>query len=418
MSYFQINGGRRLRGELNVQGAKNSVLPILAATVLLEGQSVIKNCPRLRDVDITLQILRHLGCKVTRNGNEITVDASTVTCADVPHELMDSMRSSIVFMGALLARCGEATAGMPGGCDIGLRPIDLHLNALGKLGAEIYTEGGRIVTKAERLKGCDIALTFPSVGATENAMLAASRAEGLTRIQNAACEPEIVDLARFLMSCGVRVGGAGTPTISIRGGLTAREVTHTVIADRIVAATYMAAVAAAGGEVWLNKVDTRQCGAVIAALTQAGCRIEIHASRLYVEQTGRLQAVPLLKTMPYPGFPTDAQAPLMAALTKAQGTSVVVETIFENRYRHVGELARMGADIKIEGRAAVVMGVEALQGARVESPDLRSGAALVVAGLGANGTTQVNNIKYIDRGYDRLEDALVAIGADIVRVQG
>lgn len=419
MSAFLIEGGRRLSGSVAVQGAKNSVLPILAATILTGGISVIHNCPRLTDVDASLAILRHLGCKVCWDGTDITVDSGPMDRYDVPDRLMREMRSSVVFLGAILGRMGCAELSMPGGCELGPRPIDLHLAALKEMGACIDGQGGSLNCRCpSRLQGREIVLSIASVGATENVMLAACCAEGTTVISNAAREPEIVDLQCFLRAAGADVAGAGSSTVVIRGGHSLHQAEHTIIADRIVAATYLSATAAAGGEVELTGVDRRCMLPVLEAYRMAGCEIHTWSDRVQMTCPSRIRGVRPIRTAPYPGFPTDAQPPVLAALCTAEGTSVFVETIFENRFRHCGELLRMGADVRVEGRVAVVCGVERLRGALVHAPDLRGGAALVVAALGAEGTSQLTGLSHIDRGYSRLEQDLKQLGAKISRVAG
>lgn len=414
MSVFQIEGGHPLSGSVRVQGAKNSVLPILAATLLAGGQCLLRNCPRLTDVDNTLSILRHLGCRVEREGDAVTVDSGVLTGWDVPDRLMREMRSSVVFLGSILGRMGKAELTYPGGCKLGPRPIDLHLSALRTLGAGIQERNGRLCCEGT-LTGGDITLSLPSVGATENAMLAAVAAKGVTTITNAAREPEIVDLQNFLCALGADVRGAGTSVITIRGGLPLHGGEYTIMADRIVAATYLSAVASAGGEGEITGVDWRQLSTVTAVFTEAGCRVESTPTSISIHAPERLKGVRPIRTAPYPGFPTDAQAVVMAALCKAQGTTVFVENMFDSRYRHVDELSRMGADIRVEGRVAVVCGVERLSGARLLSTDLRGGAALAVAALGAEGESILSGLKHVDRGYTDLALDLRTLGAKVVR---
>ncbi len=414
MSVFQIEGGHPLSGSVRVQGAKNSVLPILAATLLAGGQCLLRNCPRLTDVDNTLSILRHLGCRVEREGDAVTVDSGVLTGWDVPDRLMREMRSSVVFLGSILGRMGKAELTYPGGCELGPRPIDLHLSALRTLGAGIQERNGRLCCEGT-LTGSDITLSLPSVGATENAMLAAVAAKGVTTITNAAREPEIVDLQNFLCALGADVRGAGTSVITIRGGLPLHGGEYTIMADRIVAATYLSAVASAGGEGEITGVDWRQLSTVTAVFTEAGCRVESTPTSISIHAPERLKGVRPIRTAPYPGFPTDAQAVVMAALCKAQGTTVFVENMFDSRYRHVDELSRMGADIRVEGRVAVVCGVERLSGARLLSTDLRGGAALAVAALGAEGESILSGLKHVDRGYTDLALDLRTLGAKVVR---
>lgn len=413
MSFYEICGGRPLRGELRVQGAKNSALPILAAALLAPGQSVIRNCPDLSDVTAALEILRLLGCRTVREGDAVLIDASQLTGCGIPDRLMREMRSSVIFLGALLARLGRAELSYPGGCELGPRPIDLHLAALRGLGAEITEEQGRLTcTQGQGLAGRELCLSIPSVGATENAMLAACGAQGLTTIVGAAREPEIVDLQRFLNAMGARVSGAGSPMIAIQGGAPLHPAEHTVMGDRIAAATYLCAVGAAGGELRLTGVDPADLAAVCCCLEEAGCRLHTDGEGLSIAASGRMRGIRTVRTAPYHGFPTDAQAILMAALAGGTGTTMIVENMFDSRYRHVDELARMGADIQLAGRVAVVTGSR-LHGAAVRSTDLRGGAALVVAALGAEGVSRVSGLSHIRRGYQGLDDSLSALGADI-----
>ena len=416
MSAFFITGGRALSGAVEVHGAKNSVLPILAATILSGGESVIHNCPRLTDVEASVAILRHLGCRVDWEGDVITVNSAPMCRWDVPEALMREMRSSVIFLGAILARAGRAELSMPGGCELGPRPIDLHLAALRRMGAEIKEAGGRLSCRCVRpLEGCDITLSIASVGATENAMLAACACRGITTIYNAAREPEIADLQAYLRAAGAKVDGAGSSTVVIQGGGALHDGEHRVIGDRIVAATYLATAASAGGDIAVRGVDYRQLSTVTGLFREAGCRISSTPEEIRLTQRGILKGVPPLRTAPYPGFPTDAQPPVMGALARSRGTTVFVENIFENRYRHVGELARMGASIRVEGRVAVVCGVERLHGAPVEAADLRGGAALLVAALGAEGETTLTGLAHLDRGYWGLDTSLQSLGAQVRR---
>ena len=416
MSAIIIRGGRPLSGSLTVQGAKNSVLPILAATLLSGEVCRIRHCPRLRDVETAMEILRHLGCRADWQGRDLLVDAADLTRWDVPDHLMSRMRSSVVFLGAILARCGQAEMTYPGGCELGARPIDLHLAALRSMGAAIQETGGRLACRRERLTGTEIVLSLPSVGATENAMLAAVCAAGTTTITNAARAPEIVDLQGFLRAIGAKVHGAGSSVITVEGGVPLHGGSYAVMGDRIVAATYLAAAASAGGTVEVTGVDSRPLSTVSAVLREAGCDVQSGAESIRLRRDGPLQGVRPVRTAPYPGFPTDAQAPLMAALTRGKGCTVFVENIFESRYRHVDELSRMGADIRVEGRVAVVYGVPRLHGAQVRATDLRGGAALAVAALGAEGRSELTGVHHIDRGYQSLEGDLRRLGAEIRRI--
>ena len=414
MSYYVVQGGQTLRGSVPISGAKNSVLPILAATLLNGGRNVLHNCPDLRDVRSAIQILEHLGCKVSREGDTVTVDSTVVDRWDVPHELMREMRSSVIFLGPILARCGRARLSLPGGCDIGQRPIDLHLTALRKLGTVIREQGGDILCEASDLQGRDIILSFPSVGATENTLLTATACSGVTRIINAAREPEIADLQEFLCKAGALVSGGGESVITVSGTTPRRDVEHTILPDRIEAATFLCATAACGGEVTLTGVEPEHVGTVIQCLRDGGCAVRSAGRTITLLAPQRLGSMPTVRTMPYPGFPTDSQAPLMAAACTAQGSALFIETIFENRFRHAAELQRMGADIRISGRTALVTGRQ-LHGARVRSTDLRGGAALVVAALAAQGESRVEALIHIDRGYEHFAEKLTGLGAKIQR---
>lgn len=413
MAKLIINGGKPLSGETEICGAKNAALPILAATVLCDGISVIHNCPDLSDVDAAVKILSHLGCKCKREGSTVIVDSTGVTSNCIPDDLMREMRSSIVFLGAIAGRTGAADLSFPGGCELGPRPIDLHLAALRQLGVEIDENHGRLLCRTDGIKGAVINLSIPSVGATENIMLAACISKGKTVIHNAAREPEIDDLADFLNKCGADVRGAGSSNIEIYGVSSLSGCEHTVIPDRIIAATYMSAAAVSGGSVVIRNIVLPHLFPVIEYFKEAGCRLDFGRNSLRITPPTRLQPLPTVRTMAYPGFPTDAQPPMLAMSTVAEGTSMFVETIFENRFRYVSELVRMGAKIKVEGRVAVVEGVSSLSGAEVSATDLRGGAAMVVAALAARGTTVIDNISHIERGYEKIENALSAVGADI-----
>lgn len=412
---FEVRGGVPLQGEIAVQGAKNSVLPILAATILHAGVCVIEQCPNLRDVHSAISILEHLGCKVQKEQHTLTVDAQTLRCCNIPDALMREMRSSVIFLGAILARTGCAELYLPGGCELGNRPIDFHLSALRDLGAEVEEEGGHIRCRGNGLVGREILLPFPSVGATENIMLAATAAKGTTRIRNAAREPEIEDLANFLQKMGIVVRGAGGSVVEIECARKTQDVVHRVMPDRIVAATYLIGAAMTGGDVLLTDLVPEHIATVSSLLESSGCQLDIGENQIHIRGQKNLKSCGTVRTMPYPGFPTDAQAPLMAFATQCSGTAVFVENIFDSRYRHVSELVRMGANIQVVGRVAVVEGKSALLGARVSAADLRGGAALVLAALCAEGTSQISEIKYIDRGYESFEAGLRQLGAEIVR---
>ncbi|WP_295585779.1 UDP-N-acetylglucosamine 1-carboxyvinyltransferase [uncultured Oscillibacter sp.] len=411
MGEIIIDGGVRLEGEVSVQGAKNSVLPILAATILTGDQVALEGCPHLRDVDASVEILESLGCRARWEGDTLSVDTASMSGCAISDALMRRMRSSAIFLGAVLARCGRADMSYPGGCELGPRPIDLHLSGLRDLGAVIREEGGMLRCEAPRLTGREIVLALPSVGATENLMLAACGAEGVTVIANAAREPEIVDLQDFLNACGADVAGAGSSAVTVRGGRKLHGCRYGCMSDRIVAATYLCAAAAAGGDIFLRRARERHLATVTAALRRAGCAITSDAAGIACRCPGRPGSAGHVRTAPYPGFPTDAQAVLMAAVCRGRGTTVFEENIFENRYRHVDELVRMGACIRVSGRTAVVTGVERLSGAAVRCTDLRGGAALCVAALGARGRTRVDETEHIDRGYEDIVRDLTALGA-------
>ena len=414
MDSWHIRGGRRLEGVSFIQGSKNASLPILAASIIAPAESSLINVPQLRDIDAALRILRHLGCTAEQCENEVYIDARGLVRSTIPHELMLEMRSSVIFMGALLARCGEARLSPPGGCQLGKRPIDLHLKALRALGAEIEESGGEIVCRSSDLKGTKIELSFPSVGTTENAMLAAAAAEGETLILGAAREPEIVALQEYLRKLGVEISGAGGERIVIGGRSAVTHARQRIVSDRIVASTLACAVAAAGGSVELRGVEPAHFSTLLHFLNQAGCDIINEKRSVWIRSDGRLRAVEEVSTRPYPGFPTDAQPVLMAALLKAEGRSVLTENIFENRFRQVPELRRLGADIAVSGKSAEIWGVESLRGAALTATDLRGGAAMIVAGLSAEGETVIYDEGHIRRGYERFDMRLRSLGADIV----
>ena len=411
-----VRGGKPLQGDVWVQGAKNSALPILAATVAVRGVSVIENCPMLSDTAAMLDILEYIGCRISKYGNSVTVDSSRITKCDVSCALMRKLRSSIIILGALLAGVGEASVCTPGGCELGARPIDLHLDGFKTLGAEICERDGRIDARRGIRGGGEVVLAFPSVGATENLMIYGTCCKEPITIVNAAREPEICDLGAFLNSAGFDVRGEGTAVIRVsRGRPRRRNICHRIIPDRIAAATWMCAVASAGGEAELlgvNKTDT-----VGDVLSLAGCIIEPTDNGVYVCRKYGLKAPErMIRTGPYPCFPTDAQPLVSSVLTRARGTSVFEENMFEMRFAHMEELVRMGADVKLNGKFAVINGVDKLAGKTVSSHDLRGGAALIVAGLAAEGETEVQNIEYVDRGYECIEGALRGLGAEISRV--
>lgn len=414
MSEFIINGGKRLSGEINVQGAKNSVLPVLAATVLCHGESVVHNCPDIADVTTSLKILEQIGCSYKKCDSTVVVDSCVVSGHVIPENLMREMRSSVVFLGAILARTGSAVISSPGGCELGPRPIDLHLSSLKKLGARIREEHGFLFFDVDKgLHGAEITLGFPSVGATENIILAAATASGLTVIHNAAKEPEISDLADFLNNAGARIYGSGSDTIFIHGVDRLYACEHTIIPDRIVAATYMACAAVTGGDIILKKIMPSHMTAIIDVFRESGCRVEVSGKSMRIVAPQRLLRVADIRSLTYPAFPTDAGPVVLAMLCKAKGSSVFTENIFENRFRYVDELNRLGARIKTKGKVAVIEGVSRLSGAPCRATDLRGGAALITAGVAADGTTVIGETHHILRGYDDIAGGLKNLGADI-----
>ncbi len=412
MEKFIVEGGYPLCGVADVQGAKNSVLPIMAASLVCDGECIIENCPRITDTDAAIEILRELGAVVTVHNDYITVNPAYAVRYEIPDRLMRKMRSSIMFLGAILTRSGRALVSFPGGCELGQRPIDLHLAALSAMGVKIEESYGFLDCYTDGLKGCEITLSFPSVGATENIMLAAVKAKGITVINNPAKEPEIEDLQNFLCKMGAKISGAGTNRIVIEGVKILNGVKHRVIPDRVAAATYLFAVAATRGNALIRKCCPQHLSTVTALLRDAGCEVDVLDSTISIE-CDRLRSLRVVRTMPYPGFPTDMQAPLMALMCVAKGSTVFIETIFESRYKHVGELVRMGAKITTEGRVAVVEGVPHLKSAAVEATDLRGGAALMIAGLAAEGETVISNLHHIKRGYECPEKILSSLGAKI-----
>ena len=415
MDKIIVNGGRKLNGEITVQGAKNSVLPILVATLLVDGVSVIHNCPMLSDVDATIKILQYLGCKVSRENHTVTVDSTNVFRDDVPDNLMREMRSSVILVGSLIGKHHKAIFSYPGGCDIGSRPIDLHLKAFEKLGINKQEEYGKINCNTDKVIATEINLDFPSVGATENIILASVLGEGETKIINAAMEPEIVDLQEMLCKMGAKVNGAGTNIITIQGvKKLKKEVSYNIMSDRIEAGTLLCATAITGGNIKLNKVNPEHITPIVEKLIEMGCDIKIEKDTMIMKAPKKLKATSI-RTMPYPGFPTDLQSIIVAPLCVASGTSIVVENIFENRYRYTQELERMGAKINIEGRTAIIKGVRKLYGTNVKAFDLRGGASVVLAGLVAKGKTEVDDIKYVLRGYENIDLKLNSLGANIQR---
>ena len=417
MSRLIISEGKPLNGRVHVSGAKNSVLPIIAASLLTDGKSVIEEIPYLNDVKIMCDLVQSLGANITLSDKQdkLEISCNSLSNTTAPYELVNKMRASFLVAGPLLARLGYVRISLPGGCAIGSRPVDLHLKGFMALGAVITQGHGYIEAKMNgRLKGGKVYFDFPSVGATENIMMAASLADGMTTIENAAIEPEIVDLATFLISMGADIKGAGTDTIKISGVCGLKAASHSIIPDRIEAGTYMVAAAITGGDVIVENVVTDHLKPVTAKLREAGVEVSEELTSIRVRRRD-LQAVDI-KTHPYPGFPTDMQSQMTSLLSMACGTSMVIETIFENRFMHVCELKRMGANIKVEGRSAIIEGCSKLTGAKVKATDLRAGAALILAGLCAEGTTEILDIEHVDRGYIRIDEKLKSLGANITRV--
>lgn len=406
-----------LKGAVKISGAKNSVLPIMAASLLAQDKVILEDIPALRDVEVISEVLSSLGADVKKHSDGIIeINSSNIDNSEAPYDLIKKMRASFLVIGPLLARMGRARVSLPGGCAIGARPIDLHLKGLSALGAKIELGHGYVEAQADKLIGDKIYLDFPSVGATENIMMAATMADGQTIIQNAAEEPEIVDLANFLNSLGANIKGAGTDTIKIQGVKELGGTRHTVIPDRIETGTYMVAAAITGGDVTIKNALTDHLKPMIAKLKECGVEIYENGDEIRVNASNGINAIDI-KTLPYPGFPTDMQSQFMSLLSVAKGTSVIIETVFENRFMHVSELNRMGANIKIEGHSAVVQGVGVLEGAQVRATDLRAGAALILAGLVAEGTTEINDIHHIERGYVGIENKLRSLGANIERME-
>lgn len=417
MSKIVVEKSPPLKGTIRVSGAKNSALPILAASLLGTEDIILEDVPDLKDVDVICDVLTSLGSKVERHpGGRILINSANVNKFETPYEMMDKARASFLVVGPLLTRFGQAKTSLPGGCAIGTRPIDLHLKGFKALGAETDVDHGYVGVSADKLVGARIYLDFPSVGATENVIMAAVLAEGETVLDNAAMEPEIVDLANFLSKMGADIKGAGTSSIRIRGVEKLGGAIHSVIPDRIEAGTYMVASAITGGDVIIDNVIPSHIKPAIAKLRETGCEIWENGDKIRVIGNKNLKPIDI-KTLPYPGFPTDLQAQFMALMTVTKGTSVIIETVFENRFMHVDELKRMGANIKIDGRSAIVQGVESLTSAPVKATDLRAGAALILAGLVAEGDTIIDNIYHIDRGYDGIEKKLAKIGAKIYRTE-
>ncbi len=414
MDEILINGGKRLCGDVRISGAKNSALPILASTILGGGECVITNVPRVVDVLTMGKLLGILGVKVSHEGNRAAIEAGRIESTEAPYDLVKTMRASVLVLGPLLARWGEAKVSLPGGCAIGSRPVNLHLAGLAKLGADISIDHGYITAKAARLKGGRIYCDTPTVTGTENLMMAASLAEGTTVLENAAKEPEILDLADFLVKRGARIHGAGTDVITVEGVRELHGGDHEVIPDRIEAGTYLAAAAITRGDVTVTHCRPNHFESVLMKLREAGAEIQEEKDSVRLTMPKSLRGTDV-RTLPFPGFPTDMQAQMAALMSLAEGTSVVTETVFESRFMHVEELRRMGADIRVEGNRLLVTGCKQLTGAPVMASDLRASAGLIVAGLAAEGTTQVQRVYHLDRGYERIEEKLGALGAQIQR---
>lgn len=416
MAKYIVEPLKKLRGEIRVDGAKNGALPLMAAALLATEPCVIEDIPDISDVGIMSELLRSLGAKVVREGNTMHIHTEAIIAHEAPYEYVSKMRSSFDVMGPLLARTGIARCPLPGGCAIGERPIDLHIKGFKALGAEVTFGHGFVEARAKKLVGDTVYLDFPSVGATKNIMMAATLAEGITHIENAAKEPEIVDIANFLNKIGAKVSGAGTDTIRITGVKALGGAKHTVLPDRIEAGTYLIMAGMLNSDVLIKNIEPSHLKPVIAKLKECGVELTEVDDAIRVKSSGKLKAVDIT-TLPYPGFPTDLQAQFMALLTMAQGSSVVMETVFENRFMHVSELNRMGAQIKIEGHSAIIAGGSKLQGAQVRATDLRAGAALILAGLVADGNTEIHDIYHIDRGYNDLVGKLRGLGIKITRVE-
>ncbi len=413
---LQMTGGNPLRGEVTVQGAKNSALPLMAASVLCDGDTALTNVPRLTDVFAACRILNKLGCRCYIGQNCVNISQNGLTGCEIPDEDMRQMRSSVMFLGPILGKTGRCVITMPGGCELGPRPIDLHLDAMRQMGAAVTEDQGKIVCDAgKRLHGARIPLPFPSVGVTENVIMAAVLADGETVLTNAAREPEITDLANFLNRCGAQISGAGEGTVVIRGINKLQGCAYRVMPDRIAAFTWLCAGAATGGAVCVQEAEPADMESCLSVLEAAGCRLGICGSRIFLDGSGLFRRVRGIRTMPYPGFPTDAQAIVTPVLCLSRGTSVIEETIFESRYKHVGELLRMGADIRVSGRTAVITGVPKLHGAAVKAMDLRGGAALAVAAAAADGETRISGLHHIDRGYESFAEIFNNLGCRTVR---
>ena len=412
MAEYIIEGGKKIEGEVRISGSKNASLPIIAATILNTGKTTLYNVPNIHDTQMMFEILKKLGGKIVKKNNKVIIDTSNISIYEIPEDLMRQMRSSVIIVGALIGRYKEAKFSYPGGCDIGTRPIDLHLKAFEKLGININKNYGNITCFCDKIAGEKIDFEFPSVGATENTILASCLAEGKTTITNAAREPEIIDLQNFLNKMGAKIKGAGTSKIEIEGVKKLKDISYTIMPDRIEAGTFLCMAAITNGNIKLKNINSDNIIPVINKLEEAGCIIKIQKNELEIKGPKRLKSVDI-KTMPYPGFPTDMQSVFATALTTAKGTSMIIENIFESRYKYTQELIRMGAKITVEGKTAVIKGVRKLYGTTVKATDLRGGAAMVVAGIAAKGITTVENIEYILRGYERFDEKIRNLGISI-----
>ncbi len=415
MDSYIIEGGRKLEGQIDISGSKNATLPIMAACILTKGINTLYNVPDIYDVSIMVNILEYLGCKIYRNNDKIVIDSRNINKCSIPEVLMRKMRSSVMLVGAIIGRMKECVFSYPGGCEIGARPIDLHINAFRKLDIQVKEDGGYIYCETCKINNTEVNLDFPSVGATENIILVSALGEGTTIIKNAAREPEIIDLQDILNKMGAKIEGAGSNVITIKGVKKLREVEYEIMPDRIEAGTFICAATATKGHVILNKVNTDHISSIISKVEEAGAKIKLYDNKLEILSEKRLHAIDNIRTMPYPGFPTDMQSQFISMLITAKGTSIITENIFENRFKFINELIRMGAKISIEGRTAIIKGVKKISGSLVEASDLRGGAALIIAGLIANGKTRIININHILRGYENIEIKLNSLGANIVR---
>lgn len=416
MSRLIITGGNKIRGAVDIHGAKNAVLPILAATILTKGISIIHNCPKLKDVNVTIDILKFLGAKAERKDDTLIIDTTEELRHDIPENLMHELRSSVVFMGAILSRCKKAKISSPGGCELGPRPIDLHISSLRELGVSIVETDEFLECDGASMTSGEIVLAFPSVGATENILLASCIGKGLTTIRNAAKEPEIVDLANFLNKMGAKISGAGTETIYIDAVESLCGTEYSIMSDRIVAVTYLCCAAVTGGEIEIRKVNPNNFEECLKYFLRCGCRIGVGEDRVYLKAPKRLKAIEFIETKPYPEFPTDAQSLFLAMLATAEGKSIIRENIFKSRFKVASALSEMGADITVSEQTALIRGKRRLKGTCVTAPDLRGGAGLIIAALAAKGTTEIYKPCYIDRGYEDIEKNLQKLGAYIVRV--